>query len=739
MRFSPPTEITPEPTPEFVLNYDASCLPNVTPPETIIESGNGESLNLLSVPPLEGEFIELESLQQQPALTCTGLPDEPIWCLILKNTDVFTYQEGGKLKSVNRVDDIIYEFEHPILSYMGGISQPSWGVLPNGEYRLAFQCRASVGINLVCFWDSATNTYNYSSGGSTFGEIHISPNGYQIAHASRYGWQLTPSIYVADITDLNNPSSYNILERLSSNWSNSQILYTVSNTIPRQFITSDGITIPDDENLLYPYFYDVREGEILYWRQNGSNNYQLVYRDASGNIALVPSIFSSPFPVMWSPHGAEARFVMMQTGPGLSVCVDLIDMIAGIQTNINCKPTSSFASWQTGIDLRPYFFNCLNPDPYKPDFEAIDLCISELAEYGIIAYPDGLPSEAERPNGMPWLLGTQYQRAWTVTELQQILIGVQKTAKAFYISKLQINTASVDARALNGTSDAEKEFFATIMDAVDSNLNGFYVLRVTNDFEYGPAEAQGCDFEDLARGIDTADEACTSNSYFAIAFYGQFYPANNSANIEYTFVHELGHRFENQSRIGPVPNQPIPGLQEYVRATMEFTGSLNAEPLRDCKQNVVMGYSGRLQRWTRGFRGWGDLALEGAKGVRFQQNADYTYTETTADMFLNWVYRRNTDVYSNLSQDRCAVPAFTTRSWRTLHDQDAWDGFRNITDFNDGFVSITPVYDFDCENPSQYPSCENPRERLSGNARYWWMEQKMQLIFDAHPQWTIQE
>jgi hypothetical protein len=152
-----------------------------------------------------------------------------------------------------------------------------------------------------------------------------------------------------------------------------------------------------------------------------------------------------------------------------------------------------------------------------------------------------------------------------------------------------------------------------------------------------------------------------------------------------------------------------------------------------------MGYSISRESWSRGFRGWGDLALEGAKGVRFQQNADYTYTETAADMFLNWVYRRNTDVYSNLSQSPCAKPAFTTMSWRTLHDQDAWDGFRNITDFNDGFVSLTPVYDFDCENSSQYPSCENPRERLSGNARYWWMEQKMQLIFDAHPQWIIQE
>ncbi len=56
MRFSPPTEITPEPTPEIVMNYDASCLPDVTPPETIIESGNGENVNLVTIPPLEGEF-----------------------------------------------------------------------------------------------------------------------------------------------------------------------------------------------------------------------------------------------------------------------------------------------------------------------------------------------------------------------------------------------------------------------------------------------------------------------------------------------------------------------------------------------------------------------------------------------------------------------------------------------------------------------------------------------------------
>ncbi len=59
MRFSPPTEITSEPTPELVLNYDASCLPPLTPPETIIESGNGENVNWVTTPPLEGEFTLL--------------------------------------------------------------------------------------------------------------------------------------------------------------------------------------------------------------------------------------------------------------------------------------------------------------------------------------------------------------------------------------------------------------------------------------------------------------------------------------------------------------------------------------------------------------------------------------------------------------------------------------------------------------------------------------------------------
>ena len=63
--FSPPTEITPEPAPEIVMNYDESCLSDLVmvdnDPETTPEPGEGESLNLVIIPPLEGEFSLLEA------------------------------------------------------------------------------------------------------------------------------------------------------------------------------------------------------------------------------------------------------------------------------------------------------------------------------------------------------------------------------------------------------------------------------------------------------------------------------------------------------------------------------------------------------------------------------------------------------------------------------------------------------------------------------------------------------
>jgi hypothetical protein len=81
--------------------------------------------------------------------------------------------------------------------------------------------------------------------------------------------------------------------------------------------------------------------------------------------------------------------------------------------------------------------------------------------------------------------------------------------------------------------------------------------------------------------------------------------------------------------------------------------------------------------------------------TRFQQNPTHEgqpgALETGADMFLNWVYRRTTDLAP--AGDPCNYPL-----------TGEWEGFQNIT------VN------------------EEPDLQLSGNVRYWWMDQEMQQI-----------
>lgn len=70
-------------------------------------------------------------------------------------------------------------------------------------------------------------------------------------------------------------------------------------------------------------------------------------------------------------------------------------------------------------------------------------------------------------------------------------------------------------------------------------------------------------------------------------------------------------------------------------------------------------------------------------------------------MFLNWVYRRLTDVPPTWA--KCSGPYDGTGG--------NWQGFRNI-DANG-----------------------NPDSQQSGNERYRWVDIQIQAIFQAHSQW----
>jgi len=507
----------------------------------------------------------------------------------------------------------------------------------------------------------------------------------------------------------------------------------------------DGTLVSETDGLHgsgYAYA-DVRSGDALYWRLVSPNLYELMRHNNNSEIAL-PFTAPVPFPVLWSPRadgqvGSE-EFIGLLSQPDNTISVNLYFISNGdvFVLEIYRGAMSRYVDWESGIDLRFMIptidYDCLNPDPSAQPSDVINLCIAELGEYGIIAYADGLPTS--HPNACAtWTLNdgtTVYNQPWTLEELQQVMVGVKNTAKAFYMLKNNLFASSPEAQSLTGDSAEEKQIFRTVMDAVPTSepcngqivdVDGFYILRVQNNFKYNNA-SEYCD-----RG--TADKACTSNSNHAIAFYEGFYPLGLDF-IQYTFVHELGHRFDNQSGI-----------------SSDNLTTRGSQTITDCSSAVVMGYipSNTESRndWLRGNRGWGDINTfsniptyfqqntlsitfpgpesRGDDGVERKENQTPEISEAMADMFLNWVHRRITDKVvvlqiqrdattqtSTVVTDECAPLNIPDVTWANVEQNVdfSWDGFRNI----------------------QIPVNNNNHDsRLPGNARYWWMTASMDDIF----------
>ncbi len=162
------------------------------------------------------------------------------------------------------------------------------------------------------------------------------------------------------------------------------------------------------------------------------------------------------------------------------------------------------------------------------------------------------------------------------------------------------------------------------------------------------------------------------------------------------------------------------GVERVADAFTRFGVLGSTPPLRfDCSTvgGRIMGVTSG-GTWLRGQRGWGSaipLGDDQQSISQFQQNPTNSDVEATADMFLNWVYRRtsdsaptdlipnfdpNGDVGTQLNQlsPACNYPA-----------TGAWQGFHNITKTN------------------------SPDDTLPGNRRYWWMEGTLINIF-ANPQ-----
>ncbi len=734
MRFSPPTEITPESTPELVLNYDASCLPNVTPPETIIESGNGENVNLVTIPPLEGEFeVNSESilensftlLQSNDLVLGTPTPCNPGdqgWCLLLSQVgDIFTYVDYNQLVSVNRTNHGIVQISHTLPPHITYPSNPSWGKVSNpnnpNHYRLAFNCTVDLqGLHynsIPCYWDSDLSDYFYYPDDKLGGIIHISPDGLKIARANSNGLSPDSTINIWDLQTNSYLPSVNVPSGSVGGlrWSTADTLYFTAtqgiNYVLYQVQNNVVTTILDISNL-QPYLYDVHSGSLLYWSYNWDNpdnyyalNYLGVWAFTSNQLFYT---FLSP------RFNIDNRIIFNrpEIGNPINTCIDLFDAtdIFQASSRIACFDMGfGYADWASGIDLTfpvpPITGDC--PDPNSLPSGSIDYYIAELCQYGITAFPNGLPTVPITIDGagdMEWH-STQYtyNNPWQASHLEDILIGVEKTALAFDMLANEINPTN--------TEDA-KTIFRRIM-------GNFYVLNVTNGFQIYPSD--GCN--------GTASSACTSNTIGAITFYSM-------TPNQHTMVHEIGHRFnfKTDNNNGRSP-QSLYGYMEtatvldnnagflFGASTLEFG---QGDPRRPSAENFDLcsedeRYTERgicaISQWRRGERGWGsgpasqyddygnDLCI---RVTDFQQDSyrveEWAFAqgsferqteidEAAADMFLNWVYYKTTNVQ---------------------------EGFRNISWL--GSTCQTTVENNDASNP--------------GTVRFNWMQDTMNCIFTNH-------
>jgi len=315
--------------------------------------------------------------------------------------------------------------------------------------------------------------------------------------------------------------------------------------------------------------------------------------------------------------------------------------------------------------VTPTFTPTRTPTYTPTPVNSIQAIIDDLATYGLTVFAAGVDS------------GQSNGQAWTLVELQQLQLGVQNIASAF--NRFKYSDQS-------GTNSSARSLFASIMRNT-SPVSNLKILRVSNSFSFGGGD--NCN--------GTTDAGCTSNANNAIALYGTFYfNVSNQVDItkaQYTIVHEFGHRFDNQSRVG-------------VPAADSLFGRTDTGFIFDCQSGVVLGRIFGSSDWLRGIRGWGDTVNTAVPPYHsdFQQNAavdvdSVEIGEAVADMFLNWVYRRITD--SAPTGDRCT----------TSVQVGTWQGFRNIN--GSGTFDAT----------------------LPGNARYWWMEEQLAAIFAQHNTW----
>lgn len=143
-------------------------------------------------------------------------------------------------------------------------------------------------------------------------------------------------------------------------------------------------------------------------------------------------------------------------------------------------------------------------------------------------------------------------------------------------------------------------------------------------------------------------------------------------------IHELGHIID--ARTGTSLRQNITGRDLF-----------------DCRRlNLpTMGYVNSIGLESRrGLEGWGSYSTGPSDVTQFQQNPTDSIEETTADMFLNWVYRITTDTAGYFNPNLVSNPPLGLKPQDYLCGYTQPDPTRpNILPIGDGTNRIQLAYD----------------------------------------------
>jgi len=401
---------------------------------------------------------------------------------------------------------------------------------------------------------------------------------------------------------------------------------------------------------------------IMYWGGNGitiSNDSSFVNNNANSGSAVQNHVYNAASTV------ADARNTWWAT-PSVTA-----------QTNNNNVNTTSQLTSDPGVcatnpppTLPPNPNPVLTPTPVAvststPTSTPIG-CADALQVEGLnTTFCQGAPTPTRTPTptSTPQSISCQYSiqilnvgtASWSQNELEALASGIDETAQAL----------TLEAGLTAGCQGDQDEVFNRVFVSGDT-IPEIRFIRANEANDSVTVPGFSVPFlvdQGYCKTFNGTGNQVTQNPAPRIIICNGFLLDNNNNGeaSEYTIVHELGHIFDNR---GARNNG------RSISARLGLNGGLTRNIL-DCNDFVILGQT-ESESWTRGERGWGSGPSKTPQNTAyispFQQNprfvngldADEIY-EAAADMFLNWVYRKNT--YQAPQTDICSISITTGGNW----------------------------------------------------------------------------